>query len=377
VDRAPEDLLDRILDRFGVLPLRPTYVRRFYVDGGRLRGSRRPGATYRPRDRLWVPERWIASTTPARNPRPLEGEGLSLLDVPGRRIFLAQALALRGARLLGEARFRAHGPEFRVLTKILDAAEPIAFHFHARDEDVARFRRYFAGHRFGKDEAYYFLDAPRGPVPYTHAGLLPGVTRSDLRRATERGREALLDLSPVFVQRPGEGFFLPAGIPHSPGTALTLEVQQPSDVATLLERRIGPRRLPPEQVHPGFPDLGTALRFVDVASAASADFLDRHRILPAPADERRQRGGEEHWIFPRSLRKFSGKRLRVARRFESLEQDAYALLVWRGRGRLNGLRLRPGTELFVSHELATRPHVFEATGTDPLEVFKIFPATLG
>lgn len=374
--RTVDEALDQLLDRSGILPLRPTYVRRFYSDGGRLGRSTRPGGTYRPREHLWVPERWIASTTPAHNPHPLRNEGLSVVDLPGRRLTLAQALRLRGERLLGPERLRAHGPEFRVLVKILDAGEPIVFHFHARDEDVARAPRYFRGHRFGKDEAYYFLDAPRGPVPYTHAGLLPGVSRADLQRAVERGRDALLDLSPVFVQRPGEGFFLPAGVPHRPGTALTLEVQQPSDVATLLERIAGSRRLPPRQVHPGFPDLTTALQFVDLKTATAPDFLDRHRLVPAFAEEKRQRGGEEHWIFPRSLRKFSGTRLRVTRRFESLETEPYALLVWRGRGRLNGVTLRPGAEFFVGYEAARRPHVFEAAGPEGLEVFKIFAASL-
>ncbi|MCS7172644.1 MAG: hypothetical protein N0A24_04430 [Armatimonadetes bacterium] len=228
--------LDSWLDR-GILPFRPTYVRRFYPDGGRLGPLARSGGTSHPRQRLWKPERWIASCVPATNPSPVPNEGISFLAF---RVPLSwpQALRLRGERILGPRHFAAYGPDFPVLTKLLDPGEPIVFHFHVRDEDVwqdpARF-----GYRFGKDEAYYFLDAPKGPIPYTHVGLYPGVTLRALRQAIQQGRERALELSPVVHQRVGEGLFVPAGVPHRPGTALTLEIQQPSDVYTLLEPTAG------------------------------------------------------------------------------------------------------------------------------------------
>jgi len=108
----------------GILKLKPTYARRVYADGGRLFGGL-PGSTYIPRDRIWVPERWIASGTEAVN---------------------------------------------------------------------------------------YHLDRPKGRCPYTHAGLYPGTTLRDLRRAIARGSDAVLELSPAFLQRAGEGFFVPAGV---------------------------------------------------------------------------------------------------------------------------------------------------------------------
>ena len=78
------------------------------------------------------------------------------------------------------------------------------------------------------------------------AGLLPGVTRRDLIRAVHKGREYALELSPVIYQQYERGFFVPAGIPHRPGTALTLEIQQPSDVYTLLETHSGGKRMSPQ-----------------------------------------------------------------------------------------------------------------------------------
>jgi len=360
----------------GILKLRPTYVRRFYKDGGRLGLTKTPGGTFDPRTKLFVPERWIASCVEAHNPHPIKGEGLSKLHLPAPEgeVTLRDLLSEFGTVLLGEKRAKAHNNEFRVLVKILDPAEPIVFHFHARDEDVWAHQEFFAGHRFGKEEAYFFLDAPKGTCPYTHLGLMPGVDEKELLAAIEKGRDRLLELSPYYLQRSGEGYFTPAGVPHRPGTALCLEIQQPSDIYTLLETRADGRTLSPRQVHPGFPDLPTALRFLDFHTAQDPDLLERCRLVPQPIAETKQKGGQEWWIFPPTLTpKFSGKRLVVTGAFESVEEDAYALLIWRGRGKLNGKPIKAGDEFFVSHLAATQPHYFECTGSEPLEAFKLFP----
>lgn len=371
-----EAVLDRMLDR-GLLFFAPTHVRRLYMDGGRLGISRKPGGTYLPRLRLWRPERWIASTVRSSYPSPLPDEGLSRLATPGtgrRRHFTGmtfrQALEWRGERILGARHFQAYGSDFPVLIKILDPGEPIVFHFHATDADVQRYPNRFPGQRFGKDEAYYFLPAPAGLVPYAHVGLYPGVTREVLARAIARGTG--LDLSPVIHQRAGEGFYVPAGIPHRPGTALTLEIQQPSDVYTLLEHRWGERPLSAEQMHPGFASLEEALTLIDYDAATDLRLLERNRLLPEPIAGAPMSKSEEAWVFPPRLRKFSGKRLVVRARHESQESGPYVLLVWRGRGRLLGHRLKPGSEALVIAEAATRPHLFEAGG-EPLELFKLFP----
>ncbi|MDR7520185.1 MAG: hypothetical protein QN131_10865 [Armatimonadota bacterium] len=362
--REAEDLLDRLLDT-GVVPFRPTYVRRFYRDGGRLRQAPSPGKSF------WYPERWIASTVSAVNPHPLPGEGQSWLAIRSRPISFRQALEVRGERILGSALLQACGATFPILIKILDPAEPIPMHFHARDEDVRRHPHHFPGQRFGKDEAYYFLPSPSGAIPYAHVGLHQGVTPEALARAVELGPHRLRELSPCFYQRAGEGFFVPAGVPHRPGTALALEVQQPSDVYVLLERTLGGRRLPPKQVHPGFRSLREALRYVDFQRASDPEILARYRLVPEPIAHSRSRGGEEAWIFPPRLVKFAGKRLVVRTRFQSQETGPYVVLVWRGRGRLLGRRLRPGSEMLITAEAAVQPHLYEADGP-PLEVFKLF-----
>ncbi|MBI3912332.1 MAG: hypothetical protein HY320_15545 [Armatimonadetes bacterium] len=362
-----------MIPEHSILRLRPTYVRRFYVDGGRLGLGEKPGDTYQPQSGLWVSERWIASTVAAANPHPIEGEGLSYLA--DEQTTLREAIERAPERLLGPDIVAAHGAEWRVLVKVLDPWEPIVFHWHARDQDVQTYPKFFPGHRFGKDEAYYFLERPKATVPYTHAGIWPGVTREELIKAVRKGRDYALELSPAFYQRYEEGFFLPAGVPHRPGSALTLEVQQPSDVYTLLEREAGGKPLSPQQMHPGFPDLDSAFALIDMETAQQPDFLECYRLVPRRIEETSERGyGEECWIFPPEMtRKFSGKRVRVTSAIEVREPRPHAVFVWEGEGTFADVPVRAGDELFVGYEAATRPHRIRNTGNGRLELFKFFP----
>jgi hypothetical protein len=368
--------IERFLsDSEGFLKLKPNYVRRYYRDGGRLSAqlpTTEPAASIRD---SWMPERWIASTVTACNPDPIDKEGLSRLDIAGTSISLKEALSLHGEHILGSELATRYAPHFPLLSKVFDPYDPIVFHFHARDEDVRRFPQHFAPNTSGKEEAYYFLTAPKGRMPYTHVGLHPGVAKHQLKRAIEEGGDSILDLSPAFAQRFEEGFHVPAGIPHRPGTALTLELQQPSDVYTHLDWFSGGEKLSPQQTHPGFDSLDDALEFIDWNASSDPNILSQYRLIPETILATRQQGqGEEAWIFPPTMTsKFSGKRVRVTGSFEMLETQPYALLVWRGRGELSGRPLQTGDEYFVSFEQAQTPHLLRNTGQDTLELFKFFP----
>ena len=371
-----ETIIDRFLEETaGILPLRPNYVRRYYRDGGRLFAQARHGTAANSTTGPWKPERWIASTVTAYNPEPIAGEGLSFLNIPGQNVSFQNALIMRGERILGERMAARYGSEFPLLSKVFDPYDPIVFHFHARDQDVHKHPRFFAPNTSGKEEAYYFLRAPKGRMPYTHIGLRPGVTKQELSRAIEQGGDDLLDLSPAFAQVYEEGFHVPAGIPHRPGTALTLELQQPSDVYTHLDWIANRERQAPNQTHPGFDNMEQALDFIDWEASEEAHILDRYRLVPQTIPGRDQRGqGEEVWIFPPSMTtKFSGKRLRVTGTFEMQEERAYALLIWQGNGELDGKAVRAGDEFFVSYERARVPHRLVNNGTERLEAFKLFP----
>jgi len=76
--------------------------------------------------------------------------------------------------------------------------------------------------------------------------------------------------------------------------------------------------------------------------------------------------------------KFSGKELRVplGKTFESRESGAYAILIWRGEGRVGNLRVKAEdsklNELFVSYEAAVESHKIANTSGQELLLYKIF-----
>ena len=370
-----ETRVDTVLaEAEGFLKLKPNFVTRYYMDHGRLGLGAEPGDTYRAEVNRWVPERWIASTVEAAHVNPAPGEGLSFLDVSGEPLTLREAIQARAAEILGEDLTTKYGAGFPVLNKILDPHYPIVFHFHARDEDVWNHPEHFSRHRRGKEEAYYFLPRPKGPVPYTHLGLFPGVTRDDLTRAVARGGEHALELSPVAPQVFEQGMYVPSGVPHRPGTALTLEIQQPSDVSLHLDWEFMGRRKTPEQTHPGFASVEESLQFVDLERSTVPEILEANRLIPERIDGVGGSGGEQHWIFPpRVTPKFSGKRVRVEEQLALRESLPYALLVWSGEGELEGRPIAAGDEFLVTEARAAVPHRLRRSGKDRLEVFMLFP----
>jgi mannose-6-phosphate isomerase class I len=298
-----------------------------------------------------------------------------MLDLSGRTrqpVSLRDAIRAQPELTLGPQVAAAHGAEFRVLVKILDPGEPVVFHLHATDRQVRSMPRNFRGHRFGKDEAYYFLGAAKGPMPYTHAGLHAGVTRREVAEAVRRGPQHALELSPSFYQAYETGFFVPAGVPHRPGTALTLEIQQPSDVYTLLETRSGGAEMSPQQIHPGFKSMDEAFKLVDLPLSQQVGTLQRNRLLPRV--ESRTSGGEVATIFPPDVcRTFAGRRIRVTRSFTYRETSPLVLWVFRGRGTINGRGIRAADELFVTHAAAAAGLTLRCTSGEPLEAFTFFP----
>jgi hypothetical protein len=364
--------MEELLLRFnGILKLQPEFVHRFYPDLGRMGQKRlKRGASQ------WIPERWIGSSTHAINAPSIPSGGLSMLAGARRPIALRDAVRAAPEQMLGPDLLAAHGTEFRVLVKILDPAEAIVFHLHATDKQVRRMPTNFRGHRFGKDEAYYFLDGvPKGPTPYTHVGLHEGVTRRELIDAVKRGREHALELSPCVHQEYETGFFVPAGVPHRPGTALTLEVQQPADVNTFLETHAGGRRRPPSELHPGFKSLEDALALVEMEESVNVGRLTNYRLTPRV--EHGGNGGEVATIFPPEVcRKFGGRRLRVTRSLTHRANTPYVLWVWKGVGTINGVRARAGDEFFVAHEAARRGVEVCSTSDESFEAFTFFPVVV-
>jgi hypothetical protein len=179
-------------------------------------------------------------------------------------------------------------------------------------------------------------------------------------------------LSPSFYQARDTGFFLPAGVPHRPGTALTLEVQQPSDVYTLLERRAGGKPLSARQMHPGFGSLQEALKLIDLKRSRSVGAQDAYRLTPQI--ERAGGGGEIATVFPADVcRKFAGQRIRVRSCITYRRSTPLVLWFWRGKASLNGRPARPGDEFFISCDAARGGIELQNTGPEPVEAFTFYP----
>jgi mannose-6-phosphate isomerase len=78
----------------------------------------------------------------------------------------------------------------------------------------------------GKTEAWVVLEA--GPKSRIYAGLKPGTTTDDLRRALASG--VVADNVASFTPKQGDGVFMPAGTVHSLGDVVVFEIQENSDV---------------------------------------------------------------------------------------------------------------------------------------------------
>jgi hypothetical protein len=124
-------------------------------------------------------------------------------------------------QLMGKlaGRFR----RFPLLLKFLDAREMLSVQVHPSDAHTDL----LPPGETGKTEAWVVLEA--GPKSRIYAGLKPGTTADDLRRALANGTVA--DHLACFTPKAGDGVFIPAGTVHSLGGGVVVfEVQQNSDV---------------------------------------------------------------------------------------------------------------------------------------------------
>jgi hypothetical protein len=119
--------------------------------------------------------------------------------------------------------------------------------------------------------------------------------------------------------------------------------------------------------------LDEAFRLIDLPLSYRVGALEHHRLTPRVISG--TRGGEIAWIYPTDIcRKFGGKRLRIRGLLAYREPTAFAMLIWRGRGKLNGRIVRPGDEFFVPAPAAGNGLELRADADQVLEAFTFFPA---
>ena len=363
-----EKLLNRELDNSnGILRLKPNYVARpLYPAGNRLGVAR----VYI-EGKGWISERWLAS---AVNVLGTEYEGLSKLVLGEIEVFFKDALKALPERMLGKSYAKTHDNSFGVLTKILDPGIQIPLHIHAGKEYA---KRYWNSNP--KEEAYHYLEHPdKGPTPYIHLGFHPDVTEFEVLELLRRwSDDRVLDLSPAYRCVTGEGFHVPPGTVHAPCTLLTLEVQEESDVGTILQAMVYNRIISKElYLLNGPKNEEEVLKLIDWDINRDPKFYRKHHIVPEVIESSRE--FTERWIFsPKRTKKFSGIELRIApnTKLSMSRKGAFLLFTWSGKGKINGVEIAGGDpyrdEIFVSYE-AAKEHVIVNDGKEPLIIYEIF-----
>ncbi|RKF25471.1 hypothetical protein [Micromonospora globbae] len=313
---SPRRLVEELLnDGGGVLRLAPAFVARDLVPPGRRFGL--PEDAYDLGERGYVCERWLGSTTKADNRIGPPDEGLShVVDSTGRpRMTLRDAVAADPAAIMGEAYAASHPQGLGRLAKLLDYGARIPYHIHPPQ----RFAELLG--RRSKDEQYYFpagVDA--GPHPETFFGVHPWIVRERaydvlLPYLVDWDSDLILRHSRAELQVPDEGFQVPSGVLHGPGTALTVELQEDSDVFAMFQALNAGRIISKELLfHDVRPEDRRAhgerfpLNFVEWELNGDPYFYENNHLTPQPIDT--DGGGSEWWIFYNTP-KFSGKKLVV------------------------------------------------------------------
>jgi hypothetical protein len=378
VRRRTEALL---ADQEGILRLRPAFVARDFLPPGRRLGL--PDEAYDLGERGAICERWLASTTKADNRVGPAEEGLSAVATTGERLLLADVVREAPDLLMGAQYAESHPAGLGRLAKLFDYSHRLPFHLHPPQAYAS-----LVGAR-SKDEAYHFLPVDLGDRPESFLGIHPWISESKehevlLPYLVDWDSDLILRHSRAELQVPGEGFWIPSGVLHAPGTALTLELQEDSDALAMFQAlnagRIISKDLLFKDVRPEdraaegerFP-----LRFVDWEENGDPYFYENHHLTPQPTPLPGAEGVEESWVFYGSS-KFCGKRLtlRPGAAVSLVEPGIHSVFVWSGEGSFAGQHVRGGDheldELIVSHDAAVRPHEVRCSGTDPLVLFSLF-----
>jgi hypothetical protein len=380
----------------GILRLAPTWVpRSFCVPGRRIKlhpddyyvlGGERGG----------IDERWLSSTTPAKNgPLTGENEGLSAVvfndGSTEKQILLKDAIdELKGA-LIGERLWKEYG-SWPMYSKFFDNMGPLPHHVHHNDEKAA-----LIGQK-GKPEAYYFppqLNNHGGDFPYTFIGIAPGTTREQIRECLvnfSKGDNKITNYSQAYRLEPGTGWDVPPGLLHAPGSMCTYEPQKASDVFAMYQSLVNEAIIPDELLWNGTPkesigDYDALLDVLDWELNVDPNTMANRFMAPKPVkaiDEMKAQGYVENWICYKSDA-FSAKELTVlpGQTVTITDSAAYGIIVMQGHGKMGVWNIETpalirygqltNDEFFISEKAAMKGVVIHnASATDPIVMLKHF-----
>jgi len=380
----------------GILRLAPNWVpRSFCVPGRRIKlhpddyyvlGGVRGG----------IDERWLSSTTPAKNgPLTGENEGLSAVVVNDgskeEQILLKDVIDELKGEMIGDRLWDEH-KSWPLYSKFFDNMGPLPHHIHHNDEKAA-----LIGQK-GKPEAYYFppqLNNHGGDFPYTFFGISPGVSKDEIRQCLvnfTKGDNKITSYSQAFRLDPGTGWDVPPGMLHAPGSMCTYEPQKASDVFAMYQSLVNEAIIPEELLWNGTPedkkgDFDELMEVIDWELNINPNIRENHFMAPRPVkplDEMKAQGYIENWVCYRSDA-FSAKELTVLPGATVTIKDsgAYGMIMMQGHGKMGvwdvetPSLIRYGQltfdEFFITEKAAMEGvKIVNASATDPIVMLKHF-----
>ncbi|MEN9362832.1 MAG: hypothetical protein RI903_140 [Bacteroidota bacterium] len=380
----------------GILRLAPTWVpRSFCVPGRRIKlhpddyyvlGGVRGG----------IDERWLSSTTPAKNgPLTGENEGLSavVFDNNGKeeQILLIDVIDALKGEIIGDRLWKEY-QSWPMYSKFFDNMGPLPHHIHHNDEHAAKIGQ------LGKPEAYYFppqLNNHGGDFPYTFFGIAPGTTKEQIKECLmnfTKGDNKITMYSQAFPLIPGTGWDVPPGMLHAPGSMCTYEPQKASDVFAMYQSLVNEAVIPEELLWNGTPkeEIGNydqLMEVIDWELNTNPNLLETRFMQPIPVEDEAAmaaKGYSEKWVCYRSDA-FSAKELTVfpGQTVTITDAAAYGLIMMQGHGKMGvwnietPAMIRYGQlthdEFFVTEKAAKAGvQITNHSSTDPIVMLKHF-----
>lgn len=366
----------------GIIKLNPAWVARNFIAPGRRLGL--PDSQYSLGDRGGICERWLASTTKADNKVSVPNEGLSTLKMEyEREVTLKEAVELLPELVLGKEYSKTHSGLGR-LAKIFDYEDRIPFHIHQMQKHAK-----LVG-RNSKDEAYYFPEGVlKGKHPETFFGVHPYIVKEKkfdllLPHLIDWKDDGIVQHAFAFNQHEGDGFQVPSGVTHGPGTALTIELQEDSDVFAMMQAKVGDTFISKDLLWKDVRDEDKQkygekiiLEMIDWQTSGDPDFYIKRHTPPILIKDSVHSGSKEYWIYY-NTNKFSGKKIYVKRgeKYFIKDDGVYNILVWRGTGLFGGVEIEGGNpekdELLITHNKAVEGVEIINSGSEELEIIKFF-----
>ena len=380
----------------GILRLAPTWVpRSFCVPGRRIKlhpddyyvlGGVRGG----------IDERWLSSTTPAKNgPLTGENEGLSAVvySEGGKeeQILLIDVIEELKGEIIGDRLWNEY-KSWPMYSKFFDNMGPLPHHIHHNDEHAAKIGQ------LGKPEAYYFppqLNNHGGDFPYTFFGIAPGTTKEQIKECLmnfTKGDNKITMYSQAFPLIPGTGWDVPPGMLHAPGSMCTYEPQKASDVFAMYQSLVNEAVIPEELLWNGTPkeDIGNydqLMEVIDWELNTNPNLLETRFMQPIPVRDEAEMAAEgysEKWVCYRSDA-FSAKELTVfpGQTVTITDAAAYGLIMMQGHGKMGVWNIETpamirygqltNDEFFVTEATAKAGvEITNYSSTDPIVMLKHF-----